>query len=460
MKCMNCGAELTESAYCPVCGCDVSVQKQAIVLSGIFYNQGLEKAQVRDLSGAIDQLRRSLKFNKMNISARNLLGLVYFETGEVVAALSEWVISKNIQPEDNIAVEYIENLQKDANRLDAINQTIKKYNLALENCHNGNEDVAMIQLKKLLAQNPKLIKGYHLLSLLYIKNEDYEKARRLLKRAIRIDKTNTTTLRFLHEVDEQTGTQTSLENRFSIWSGKDDEESRAEYERRKMDMPAFRDTSAGAAVMNILGGILIGAALLWFVVIPARTRDISREADERIAEYASTMAIETAQIESLNAQISSSQNTVETANAQIESATQRVTTYENLIKAVNAYNNGAYDVVNNALQAVDVTLLSVEAKAIYDSVNTQANSTAFEEYKKAGIAAFENFDNRDLSVAIENLEAAFAIDPTDYDVLYYLAFSYKDAGDTANADRVLQIIIDTFPNTSRAEFARNYLSNS
>ena len=30
----------------------------------------------------------------MNIDARNLLGLVYFETGEVVEALTEWVISK------------------------------------------------------------------------------------------------------------------------------------------------------------------------------------------------------------------------------------------------------------------------------------------------------------------------------------------------------------------------------
>ena len=40
---------------------------------------------------------------KYNIHARNLLGLVYFETGEVVAALSEWVISKNMQPENNIA---------------------------------------------------------------------------------------------------------------------------------------------------------------------------------------------------------------------------------------------------------------------------------------------------------------------------------------------------------------------
>ena len=32
-----------------------------------------------DLSGAIDLLKRSLKFNKLNVQARNLLGHVYFE---------------------------------------------------------------------------------------------------------------------------------------------------------------------------------------------------------------------------------------------------------------------------------------------------------------------------------------------------------------------------------------------
>ena len=107
MKCMYCGAELSDSAYCPVCGRDISVQRQAIVLSGIYYNEGLEKAEVRDLSGAILLLRQSLKFNKENIQARNLLGLVYFEMGEAVSALSEWVISRNLKPDHNLATRYI-----------------------------------------------------------------------------------------------------------------------------------------------------------------------------------------------------------------------------------------------------------------------------------------------------------------------------------------------------------------
>ena len=108
MNCMNCGAFLVDKDldYCPKCGCNVLIQKKVDYLSRQYYNRGLEKASVRDLSGAIDCLKQSLIYNKHNIQARNLLGLVYFETGEVVAALSEWVISKNLQPSRNLASKY------------------------------------------------------------------------------------------------------------------------------------------------------------------------------------------------------------------------------------------------------------------------------------------------------------------------------------------------------------------
>ena len=43
--------------------------------SNYWYNDGLKKANIRDLSGAIVSLRRSLQYNRANIAARNLLGL-------------------------------------------------------------------------------------------------------------------------------------------------------------------------------------------------------------------------------------------------------------------------------------------------------------------------------------------------------------------------------------------------
>ena len=172
-------------------------------MSNRFYNDGLEKAGVRDLTGAINSLRQSLKFNKNNIEARNLLGLVYFETGEVVAALSEWVISKNMRPEKNIADDYINMLQSNASRLDAINQTIKKYNQALVYCNQDSKDLAIIQLKKVLSLNPKFIRAHQLLALLYMDSEQWDRAERELRKCMDIDRNNTLTLRYLKEVEMQ-----------------------------------------------------------------------------------------------------------------------------------------------------------------------------------------------------------------------------------------------------------------
>ena len=201
MICYNCGCRLSEHDFCTGCGADVGLYKKILSMSNRLYNDGLEKATVRDLSGAIVSLRQSLKLNKNNIDARNLLGLVYFEMGETVSALSEWVISKNLRPKKNIADDYIDMIQTNQARLDAINQTIKKYNQALLYCYQDSLDLAVIQLKKVLSYNPKYVHAHQLLALLYINSEEWEKAQKELLKCIQIDTNNTTTLRYLKEVE-------------------------------------------------------------------------------------------------------------------------------------------------------------------------------------------------------------------------------------------------------------------
>ena len=195
MICYNCGCRLTEHDFCTGCGADVGLYKKILYMSNRFYNDGLEKATVRDLSGAIVSLRQSLKFNKNNIEARNLLGLIYFEIGEAVLAFNEWVISKNLRPKKNIADDYIEMIQNNQARLDVINQTIKKYNQALLYCYQDSQDLAVIQLKKVLSYNSKYVRAHQLLALLYMNMEEWEKALKELERCEQIDTNNTTTLR-------------------------------------------------------------------------------------------------------------------------------------------------------------------------------------------------------------------------------------------------------------------------
>ncbi len=80
--------------------------------SNYWYNDGLNKANIRDLTGAITSLKKSLQYNRDNIASRNLLGLVYYGRGDVVEALAEWVLSKNLQPKENIANYYIQKVKK------------------------------------------------------------------------------------------------------------------------------------------------------------------------------------------------------------------------------------------------------------------------------------------------------------------------------------------------------------
>ena len=458
MNCMICNAPLNASDHCPKCGCKVTAQKKAWALSGLYYNQGLEKAQVRDLSGAITCLKRSLKMNKLNIQARNLLGLVYFETGEVVAALSHWVISKNMMPADNPAAGYISQLQKDGNRLDEINNSIRKYNQCLEYCRSGNTDMAKMQLKKVLASNPKLIKGYHLLSLIYIHEEEYEKARRQLKTAAKIDKSNTTTLRFLKEVEEQTGRRTNLEPRFGMREKEREGKDGSLIYRSGNDVviqpPEFREKTITNTLVNLVLGLVVGAAALWFLVVPAITQNVNEAANQKVVDYSNQMATQAAELERLQEQMNASQESVDTAQSQIEAAEKQTTDYENLLKAWDEYQQGNFTNAANAIAEVSSDSLSVEGKSIYDTIMNQVGDTLKRQYRDEGIN-YINAGNYD--AAIESLTKAVNIGTQDRRSMYYLAQAYAGKGDVANAVSWYQKVVDNYPGTQNALDAQDYI---
>ena len=167
MNCPRCKAPISmQLNRCNQCGQSIQVYNKVIARSNAFYNIGLEKAKVRDLSGAIAALNESLKYYKGNVDARNLLGLVYYEMGEIVPALAQWILSKNVSSEKNEADTYINSIQTNPNQLESVNLTIKKYNSALLSAKQRSEDLAIIQLKKVVSLNPNFVKAQHLLALL------------------------------------------------------------------------------------------------------------------------------------------------------------------------------------------------------------------------------------------------------------------------------------------------------
>lgn len=241
--------------------------------SNYWYNDGLKKANIRDMSGAVTSLRRSLQYNRTNIAARNLLGLVYYGRGDVVEALVEWILSKNFQSEDNLADYYIGKIQEVPGELENINQAVKLFNQSIELAGQNGEDLAIIQLKKAIAAHPSYVKAHQLLALLYIQTEQFSAARKELRTAHKLDTTDEITLRYMHEITQIRKSRPSRARDRGKGEG-DRQEQTVTYNigNETIIQPAssvFKENSGLHTFLNIAVGVLVGAAVMWFLIMPA-----------------------------------------------------------------------------------------------------------------------------------------------------------------------------------------------
>lgn len=465
MVCYQCGCTLSEHDFCTSCGADVALYKKIIYISNRFYNEGLERANVRDLTGAINSLRQSLKFNKNNVEARNLLGLVYFETGEVVAALSEWVISKNLRPKKNIADDYIDMIQTNQNRLDIINQTIKKYNQALTYCNQDSLDLAVIQLKKVLSLNPKFIRAHQLLALLYINSEEWEKAKRELTKCTEIDTNNTATLRYLKEVDEMLMPEEGVKNS-PRKKHRSEEIIKYQSGNETIIQPVNMKEGKGVTSLLNLGiGILIGLAAAVFLILPARIQTARAGIDEELRKVSE-------QLDSKTATINEQQLQIDELTAENDSLQQQMQDYlgtdgtmqaaDSLMEAAAAYLNDPEDVtaVADYLEEIETedeegeTSNSKAFEGLYDTIVALVGPNIAQAYYDAGYDAYrqENYDD-----AIPNLEKAFKYDPANGEALYNLANAYFYTEQTDKAKAAYLQVIQLFPDTEKAGKANEFL---
>lgn len=454
MKCYKCGCELSDKDFCTSCGEDVRVFKKIIKFSNMHYNDGLAKAEVRDLSGAVVSLRQSLKLNKNNIQARNLLGLVYYEMGEVVNALSQWVISKNLSSNKNIAGDYIKAIQSNPNRLETINQTIKKYNQALLYCKQQSEDLAIIQLKKVLSLNPNLVAGHQLIALLYIKNKEYEKAAKELKKALKIDTTNTTTLRYMREIDliiEKNAANSpqkskTREDRITYTSGNE----------TIIQPTVFKESTGISTVINVLIGLAIGAALTAFLILPARIQSIQNEAQKSVVEYSNQISAKTAMVTDLQNQLDAKEKELVKKTEELEQYVGDsgvVESYEKLLAAMKAYNDNDMVATYNALKQINASELKNDSLSIYETLNTNISSA--DSVRKIYDIGNNAYKANDFDTAIENLLIAVELDENNMNALYILGRAYQKNGDQESANKYFDIVIEKFPNTQTAANAKS-----
>ena len=430
---------------------DEKMYKKIIMASNAYYNIGLEKANVRDLSGAVESLKMSLRFNKRNTEARNLLGLVYCEMGEVVAALSEWVISKNYQPEDNRADFYLNSIQQNKGKLESINQTIKKYNQALAYCRQGSRDMAILQLKKVLSLNPKLVAGHQLLALLYIQDKKFELAKKCLRNAGKIDVNNKVTLRYLKEVNIGLRAQNSNKKK------KDDELVSYQSGNETIIQPRYiKETSAFGTFVNLLIGIGVGVAITAFLIVPGVKSTAQHEANQAVIEANNTISSRNQTIATLESQIEDLSNQITNMQIAGEDVNSQVNSYAQLLQAYLYHEKNQVDEAGTALGEVREEHLNEAALQVYKEISADVNKEYLVILFREGYNAY---NQEDFETAIASLTKTVELDESyqNGNAIYYLAQAYRKNEDMESAKPYYQRFIELFPNTERAATAARYL---
>lgn len=453
---------MTEHDFCTNCGADVARYKRIMGTANLYYNDALERASVRDLSGAIENLRQCLKLNKNHVEARNLLGLVYFEMGEAVAAMSEWVISKNLRPNKNIADDYLNMMQNDLSTLESISQTIKKYNQALAYCYQDSLDLAVIQLKKVISMNPKFVQAHQLLALLYIHAEKWSDAKRELEKCRRVDVNNTITLRYLQEVDSMLEVESE-----SGLGGRKKTVDTVKYRRgnETIIQPLNgRDSKSMTTLTNILVGIVIGVAAACFLILPARIQDAKQGIDEELKLVNEEMDVKTAKIAELEQNVKTLTSEKEKLQAELVGYTGedgKLSALDNLLFAAYLYMMDTTDTSSVAgyLDLIDDDMASTAGEAfekVYNYLRTQVGTSVGKSYYDTGMEAYQN---ESYDEAIDYLSKAFTYDNNNGEALFNLGNAYRKAGDTANALAIYQQVIELFPNTEKANRSQSYIND-
>lgn len=451
MICYNCGLESGTNKICPTCHADLSVFQKVVRISNVYYNDGLKKAEIRDLSGAIISLKKSLEFNKYHIDARNLLGLVYYEMGEVGSALVEWKISQKYQPNNNLASRYFDSVKKRRNQLEDAKMAIKKYNQVLIYCKQGNYDMGIIQLKKVISLNPNMIKAYQLLALLYLKEDKLEQAKKTLQNIEKIDASNTIMLRYSKEVNarlkDSNATKKKKKNEDSISYQSGNE---------TIIMPKrFQETAFGLTMAYVVIGLIVGVAVTGFLIVPGVQARAKQEAKNQIVSANDTVSSNQQVITRLEKQIGELEAEIAVFKEK-EQDPKQIDTYEALINAYIANTAKDYTAAGSYLDVVQVSHLSEPMVNVY---NTLSVSVMQEYHKELYNIGYRSYSSGNYANAIENLLKVVTANPAfgDGNASYYLAQSYRKNGDNASAQPHYKYVVDNFPNTQRARTSQKYI---
>lgn len=419
-----------------------------IKISKAYYNRGLERARLSDLSGAAEYLKRSLIFDKYRTDARNLLGLIFYEMGETADALVQWVISMNLEPENNIADKYLDEIQRKPGALSEASSVVKRFNQALEIAQKGGEDFAIVELSDITKRKPNYVKAQLLLAMLYMQSGEHIKAGRALMQILDIDKNHPQATFLMDEVKRATGKaeveRARLENAYIHRELADD----------VVILPQTRaQSNLNKVVLYIAGGIIVGLLSFYILILPSVRKAYNNALNEAIVSNAQKLSDINASYSELSESYNNLQTEYTDAKQKLDAYEKQnlefTSTYEKLNSIINYYNAGSYEEAADEYLTIDRSLITKEPlSSQLQEVDRIMLNDCFREVSTLGTT---NWNGGNKEEAEKYYRLALNVKPDDPEVMFLLARLLQSEDRISEANEIFDKIVGEHPDSQYAQ---------
>ena len=365
---------------------------------------------------------------------------------------------ENFQPLD------LEKIEKEAG--DLLEDTVKAihlYNKALEDIKSGNEDIAIIQLKKAISLYSSFFEAMNLLGICYYAAGKEDAARNAFKQIIDADDSSLKAMQYLNKIDGldcQTESNHVSKKRKNSKSNRESKDDGLFSEWIAKGLKAEDNSIYG---LKYIAGILIGVlimGLIWYMVPTNKSLFTIRREENIIKDP----ELEN-QINQLNSRIEKLEQDLENRKEENLKLMDNFRVYKDWVarikQAEGSFNEGKYIEAAELMMNQQGTAVPDDLKNMYDSLWDQIRIKAANQYYNDGNKTYNQNSARDVNVyraALEQYETAIALIDSD-SVTYKAALYYQAAKAAARCNEqekaveLFEYIIDEFPNSTYSSYA-------
>ncbi len=365
----------------------------------------------------------------------------------------------------------IEKFSQNNDVSEKIIDSVKAYNKAIEYLRTGSEDIAMIELKKVVSVNPDFYDAVNLLGLCYAYTNQMDKAEELFGKVVKGEDNVIRAADYLNYLNLGEDGSSRKKSRLKAnkspvqkvlkpeevkrepvkKSGFSEEEVQAEYLLfRKIGSVMKRPEIA--LTFSILSIAFLIVAMIFFYLTIRQEKPADIDSEPTTGNSSVTV---NADYEKALAQNKELQEQLDSANAKLK----QVQLSSDISQASSLYSQKKYEAAADKLLSVPAGELGADLKKKYDSIKGDVLKKAANQLTTEGNSLY---NSKKYPEAVKKLEKVFVYGSNwtfGDKTLYILAKSYVAADQKQKGAETYQKLIEQYPSSSYVSYAKSRLKS-